>query len=55
MQKNDTQISGVFFEKRAPSPEKICFEKKNASSLFVQIRSSKQCAKLSKVNGSRDI
>ena len=46
MEKNDAQISGFSVVEKAPSPWKKSFSKKNPSSLFVQIRSSKRCAEI---------
>ena len=42
-EKYDAQISG-FVVKKAPSPWKQYFLKKNPASLSVQIRPTKQCA-----------
>ena len=44
MEKNDVQISCVAVVKKAPSLWKKFFWNKNSSSLFVQIRPTKQCA-----------
>ena len=43
---NDDQIRGFPVVKKAPSPWKKLFSKKNSSSLFGLIRSSKQCAEI---------
>ena len=46
VEKNDAQINRVAVVKRAPSPLKKCFRKKNPFSLFVQIRPTKLCAEV---------
>ena len=46
MEKNDAQINRVAVVKRAPSPLKKCFRKKNPFSLFVQIGPTKLCAEV---------
>ena len=46
VEKNEVQISGFAVTRKAPRPWKKFFSKKNSSSLFVQIWSSKRCAEI---------
>ena len=54
MGKNGAQISGFSVMKKAPSPWKQCFSKKNLSNLTDKIFKT-VCGNFFKINGSRDI